>query len=138
MPYATEELGAGLVAKKMEHLPMPSQLVQVPAESISESLDGFMSPDAAHQSLGLSDHHAAAHAFTCYTAGEQPSGCVKNLGGLAPSASLLCRDIDPKASQPANDSSAALDSNDGPVSSAYRPEGGRRECSEPRFLMTRG
>ena len=44
------------------------------------------------------------NASSCNTAGEQPSGCVKNLGGLAPSGRLLRHDIDPKASQPAYDS----------------------------------
>ena len=66
-----------------------------------DSLDGFMSPDAAHQNFSIRDYHAAAHASSCYTAGEQQSGCVKNLGGLAPSGRLLPPDIDPKASQPA-------------------------------------
>ena len=44
------------------------------------------------------------NASSCDTAGEQPSGCVKNLGGLAPSGRLLRHDIDPKALQPAYDS----------------------------------
>ena len=66
-----------------------------------ESFDDFMSPAAAHQNFSIRDYHAAAHASSCYTAGEQQSGCVKNLGGLAPSGRLLPPDIDPKASQPA-------------------------------------
>ena len=38
------------------------------------------------------------HDGACYAAGEQENESAKNLGGLAPSASLECPDIDPKAS----------------------------------------
>ena len=60
-----------------------------------------MSPDVAHQCLDLGDQHATAHVSSCDATSGQQSGCVKNLGGLAPSGRLLAPDVDPKASQPA-------------------------------------